>query len=389
MSLRVLYVINGLGTGGAERSLAELLPGIVDAGVEPSVAFLYRRSEGVEGDVERLGVPLRHVAAARLTSRVAALRRFVAEQRPHLVHATLFEAGLVARFASSRRVRLLESLVNTTYDPVRRGDPAVRPMKLSAIRHVDAWTARRYVTHFHAITPTVKRHAVATLGVRPDHVTVIERGRDPSRLGAPSVERRRRARVTLGLGAGDEVVVSVGRQEFQKGHRFLLEAVATLVPDRPRLVVLVAGRSGAATVELGQQARGPRLEGRIRFLGHRDDLPEVLAAGDLFAFPSLYEGLGGSVLEAMALGVPVVASDLPALRDVLDAGHDAVLVPPGQPGPLAMAMAELLDDPIRARRLGERARQSFLDRFTSSRSTERMLDLYDRLVPNGRQVVVR
>ena len=122
----------------------------------------------------------------------------------------------------------------------------------------------------------------------------------------------------------------------------------------------------------------------MRFLGHRDDAPEVLAAADVFVFPSLYEGLGGALIEAMALGLPIVASDLPAIREVVEPGSNALLVEPGSPADLADAIVALADDPERRRRMGARSRAIFEDRFTLERSARRMLDLFERVATDGR-----
>jgi glycosyltransferase involved in cell wall biosynthesis len=381
--VRVLYVIDGLGTGGAERSLFEMLPLLAAAGIEAEVATLYARSEGVEGEVRALGVPVHRLTGWRLPGRVRSLRRLLASVTPDLVHATLFDASLVARLATAKRVPLVQSLVNTNYDPQRLRDPSVTRWSLAAVRVLDSVTAR-FVTHFHAITAAVKVHAVEKIGISPDSVTVVERGRDPMRLGALSAERRDRARAAFQVEPDDEVIVNVGRREFQKGQRFLIESVAMLVATRPRLVLLIAGRDGAASAELDALTDRLGVRTHIRFLGHRPDVPDVLAAADVFVFPSVYEGLGGSILEAMGLGLPIVASDLPALRGIVETDRTAVLIPPGDSTALAAAVAEILDDPHRAGRLGSAARAAFNDRFTAAVSTERMLALYDQVLRRRR-----
>jgi glycosyltransferase involved in cell wall biosynthesis len=270
--------------------------------------------------------------------------------------------------------------VNTPYVAARLADPNLRRTLLAAVRLLDSWTARHLTDHFHAITTAVKDAAVETMGIRPERITVIERGRDPARLGEPGVERRRRARAALGLADDAPVVIAVGRQEFQKGHRFLLEAVPALAAAHPGVTVLVAGRRGHMSPELERLAALPDVAPHVRLLGFRNDLPEVLAAADVFAFPSLFEGLGGSVIEAMALGLPVVGSDLPALREILEPGRNAELVPAAQPAELAAALAAVLSDRARADRMSERSRQLFLERFTLERSTDLMVELYRRMV---------
>jgi glycosyltransferase involved in cell wall biosynthesis len=371
----MLCVIDGLGFGGAERSLAELLPGLSAAGIEPVVACLRRREGGVERDVLAQGFDVRFLPSGR-PARVRALRGLIRDASPALVQTTLAEATLTGRFAAAGTgVPVLTSLVNQLYTPERMADPHVRPSAVRALRAVDVWSARHLTAHFHAITEAVKRWAVATLRVPGERVTVIERGRDAARLGEPSPARRARARASLELSDDVAVIVAVGRQEFQKGHRFLLEAMPSVLRAHPEAVLLLAGREGAETPHLRTLAARSELAGAVRFLGHRDDLPDVLAASDVFAFPSLWEGLGGSVLEAMALGLPIVASGLEPVAEVVEGGRCAVLVPPSDPAALASAIVSLLGDPDRAAALGARGRDIFHRRFTLERSTERMVAL--------------
>ena len=380
--MKILFVIDSLGAGGAERSLAELLPALEDAGIEPIIACLDHRTYGVEAEVVASGADVRFLPR-RPVARLRELRRIVAKESPDLIHTTILASNLVGRLASiGSPATVLTSLVSTPYAPIRRQDPRVRPLALSAIRLVDIATARRLTDHFHAITEAVKSWAVTEMGLNPSRITMVHRGRNPDRLGEPGSERRRSARLSLGLRDDDEVVVTVGRQEFQKGQRYLLEAVAALAPRRPHLRLLIAGRRGASSPELDRLLAVPELAGRVHVLGHREDVPDLLAASDLFAFPSLLEGLGGSVLEAMALGLPIVASDLPAIREIVEQGENALLVPVAAADELAEAIDRILQDPSLARAFGQRSREIFLERFTSTRSTEAMIDLYRQLT-NG------
>jgi glycosyltransferase involved in cell wall biosynthesis len=378
--LKVLHVINGLGTGGSERSLAELLPGLRDAGVEPSVVCLFRRTEGVHDAVVSQGFEVDVLPRTGWVGRVRALRARLLEVHPELVNTAIFESDVVGRWAARvTATPVLTTLVNTSYAPARRADPNVRPVRLRAARAVDGWTARHLTTHFHAVTPTVKAAAVDALRIDPAAVTVVERGRDPSRLGVPSAERRARMRAALGLRDDDEVVLNVGRQEYQKAQRDLIDAAAPLVAANPRAIVLIAGREGNASDELARRHTSSPVRDRIRFLGHRDDVPDLLAAADVFAFPSLYEGTAGAVIEAMALGLPVVATAIDSLRDVVAEGDNALLVPPRAPAALAGAIGQLLDDPDRRRAFGASSRARFEARFTLARCTARMVELFERV----------
>lgn len=380
-TLSVLFVIDSFGSGGAERSLREALPLLENEEVTPLVVCLVRRDEGFAQEVLDAGFDLRFLRSTSLLGRVREVRRLIRAVRPDIVHTTLFDSDIVGRLAGMRGApAVVTSLVNTPYPAVRLEDPNVRAVRLKAARSIDGWTARHLTRHFHAVSHAVKEAAVRSLRIPAQRITVIERGRDPARLGSPSPARRRAARERLGIDADAQVLVNVGRQEFQKGQRYLIEAVGQLLPSHPELVLLVAGRRGNASAELERLAAATPVHGRVRFLGHRDDVPEVLAAADLFVFPSLYEGLGGAQLEAMALGLPLVSSDLEAVREVVEPDQNALLVPLKDAAGLATAISALLRDEQRRASLGKRSREIFLERFTLDRTATRMRNMYDRVL---------
>lgn len=376
--LPVLFVIDALWVGGSERSLVEMLPRLEQEGLDGKVVVLRRRREGVEGELppDRIRV----LAARSFSGRVRKLRRVLREERPAVVHSSLFLANLVTRFAAvGLPVKVVNSLVSTPYDAARRADPRVSGWRLRLVQLLDAVTGRLLVDRFHAVSHAAAAAAVRDQAIPGHRITVVPRGRDPERLGTPGPGRRRRVRDLLGLPAGVPVVVSVGRQDYPKGQDDLLEAVARLTGDYPDLILLVAGRSGSLTAALEHRAATSELAGRIRFLGHRDDVPDLLAAADVFAFPSRFEGYPGAVLEAMALGLPVVASDIPPVREIVQPEVTGLLVPPRNPQALAEALHRLLQDRTGAARLGERGRRRFLERHTLDSSIPPMARFYRSL----------
>jgi glycosyltransferase involved in cell wall biosynthesis len=377
--LRVITVIDSLAAGGAERSLADMLPGLSERGITPLIVCFYHRTPGFEDEVrERFDV--RYVDAAGVFARARALRTIARAERADLIHTTLFESDLAGRLAhAGTTIPVLSSLVNTPYADARLRDPRIRRSRLRAARTIDGWTARHLTTHFHAITRAAAEHGVTKLRIPPERITVIERGRDGSRFPPITIDERRASRLALGIEPEAEVVLTLGRQEEQKGQRHLLDAMATLSKRRPRLVLIVAGRTGEVTGQLEAQRASLGLEDAVRFLGFRDDVGRLLAAADLFVFPSLWEGLGGSLIEAMARGLPIVASDIDAVREVVEHGHNAVLVPPASSEPLAAAIEKLLDDEMTLRAFAARSRTIFEERFTLEGINDRMADLYRRL----------
>ena len=382
--VKILFVIDSLGHGGAERSLVEMIPALRAAGLETVIVALDDRPGPLTQDARRAGAVVMHLSTRGLLRRVLELRRIIEREHPTIVHTTLFLSDQIGRLAAfGTGARVVSSLVNTIYDPVRLLDPNVRRHRLALLRLIDGWTARHLTAHLHAITDAVKESSSRALGVAPDRITVVGRGRDPARLGEPNRERRLRARAALGIPEHAQVVLNVGRQEYQKGQEYLVAAFDGLASSHPRAVLLIAGRPGHATPLLKARCAQSEHRDRIHLLGQRDDVPELLAAADVFAFPSRYEGFGGALVEAMALGVPAVVSDISALREVVE-GTAATLVPAGDPEALAAGLARILDDPVLAAELGTRARSMFVDHLTTAHSSAQMLELYARIA--GRPV---
>ena len=150
---------------------------------------------------------------------------------------------------------------------------------------------------------------------------------------------------------------------------------------RPRLKavrLVIAGQEGHETPRLRATALRLGLGEAAQFLGRRNDVAELLCAADVVAIPSRWEGLPGALLEAMALEAPIVASDLPAMREAVVDGLTATLVPPGDPGELADAMVGVLEDTAGAAVRARAARESFLERFTIDAVADQMVSFYER-----------
>lgn len=377
---KYLFLINSLIPGGAERSLVDLLHPMTREGITPIILCLADREIGFKDEVEKMGFDLRFTTATSFLGRVREVRSAIRQERPALLHTTLFDADVVGRLAAiGTGVRVMTTLANTTYDDVRvAGDVNLSPTKVRVARGIDGFTARHFTTHFHAVSEAAKRSAVTHLGISAGRVTVVHRGRDPIGLGRRSVERTAEARGRLGLAPGAEVILTVGRHEYQKGQLHLLAAFEIVARSRPDARLIIAGREGNATADLHAKAAELGILDRVQFLGHRTDVPDLMAAADVFAFPSLWEGLGGVLIEALALEVPIVCSDLPATREVI--GEDetsGLLVPPGDEYALAQSVEKLLGDERERRRVTSRSRERFEGRFSLADRSLELLTLME------------
>ncbi len=199
------------------------------------------------------------------------------------------------------------------------------------------------------------RNTLIRAGARPDRVEVVLNGIDETRF-RPQPELRAAARERFGLDPGQVVVGSVGRLKPQKRFDLLIEAFAALRRDRPSLRLLIAGE-GSSRSGLEERIRAWQVEDACRRVGHCSDVPEFYRALDLFVQSSAYEGTPNVVLEAMALGIPVVATDVGGTAALVRDGVDGLIVPPLDLTRLIAATGEALDGPdaTRARRVGPHA----------------------------------
>jgi glycosyltransferase involved in cell wall biosynthesis len=375
---RYLFLINSLLPGGAERSLVELLGPLEARGISPHIVCLEEREIGLQQEVINGGFELTVLKSPHLPGRLREVRSIIRSENPRLVHTTLFDADIVGRLATiGTGVPVMTTLANTTYDAVRvAGDANLSEFKVNAIKAIDGFTARHFSDHFHAVSSAVKASAVAHLGIDPRKVTVVRRGRDPRRLGVRDDQRRSAVREGLGFDKTTELVLTVGRHEYQKGQSHLLAAFARVSKDRPAAILIVAGRQGNASNHIRSLSEELGLGNRVQFLGHRSDVPDLMVAADVFVFPSLWEGLGGVLIEALALEVPIVSSDIDATREVVgEDGSSGILVPPGDVDALAAAIESLLDDPELRRQAVAHSRKRFETEFLLADRSEDLIEL--------------
>ena len=230
-------------------------------------------------------------------------------------------------------------------------------------------------------------HAAARVcresGIPSEAIRVVHGGIDPTQWQHGD---RDRARAALDVRDGDRLLLTVAQFVPCKGHATLLEAMASVVPQHPEVRAAFAG-DGPLRDSLQETARQLGIASRVRFLGHRSDVPDLLAAADLFVLPSLSEALPVTLMEAMLAGCPIVTTDAGGIGDLVGAqGSDppvAWIVPAGDSHALASAMVQALDDPVlRADRIA-RAQRRAADQFTADRMVDGTLGVYREALGRG------
>jgi glycosyltransferase involved in cell wall biosynthesis len=376
--LRVLSVIDSLAQGGAERSLVELVEPLRRVGVELAIAVLAER-DGLTAEAAAAGAPPLSLAGeGGLPGDVGRLRRVLRSTKPDLVHTTLWGANVVGRIgATIEGIPVVSSLVNTPYGPDHRATPEISPVRLRGAQFLDVVTAQ-VVRRFHANAEHVRTTMARRLAVSPGRIDVVPRGRSSEQLGRRTAERRESARRALGFGS-ERVVLVPAREEHQKGLDHAIDAVASLRGVTVRLVV--AGREGNATEALRRRVERESLEDVVSFLGFRRDVPDLMVAADVVLLPSRREGFPGALVEALALEVPIVASDLPGVREVV--GETGVLVDRPSGTAFASAVESVLDHPEAADRMAERGRRRFETRFTIEHTADEMAGFFRTALTGG------
>jgi glycosyltransferase involved in cell wall biosynthesis len=366
---RVGYVIWSLGLGGAEQVVIRLAAALDRARFTPVVFCLDRPREFAE-QARRAGVEV--VALDKrgpLDLRVLPhLVRLIDRHRIDLLHTHLWGANLWGRLAAC----LAGVPVVATEHNV---DVWKRPYHLVLDRLLEPWT-RELV----AVSPQV-RDFYQEQAVGEGRWRVIHNGID---LGPePAGRRRGDAYRGLGIGGGDRVVGLVGRLVAAKAPAVFLEAMARVARVEPRLRPLVIG-DGPLRVEAEERAAHLGLGGRAVFAGLRQDVPELLSGMDVLVFSSTREGLSIAMLEAMAAGVPVVATRVGGTPELIESGVSGFLVEAGDAAALAERVLALLADPALAERTRQAARTRVRERFSLAAMVRAHEALY--LAAGGRAV---
>ncbi len=232
-------------------------------------------------------------------------------------------------------------------------------------------------TRFIAISNEVKKWALKELRCDPKKITIVYNGINTNywQHSINKLEKRR----SLGFSQKEKLLTVVGRLTEQKGHSFLLKAMADVVGKHPGVRLLIIGE-GELRPQLEQQVTILGLLNKVFFLGKRTDIAEIYGISDLFVLPSLWEGLPLVMLEAMTAGVPVIATAVAGVPEVIDHKKNGLLVPPASPEELSTAICYLLEHPQEAREMATRAKKLVQEQFDAVNMVRGYEAVYQEIV---------
>jgi glycosyltransferase involved in cell wall biosynthesis len=365
--VRVLHVNTHMNIGGIGQYIVSLAKTLKQKRVECFVA-----SSGGELLPELVRLDIRHMRldmntkfefGLKVFRSGSELARIIKDKKIDLIHAHT-RVSQVASYLASRRAGI--SYIATCHGYFNA--------KLSR-RLFDTWGEKVV-----AISEAVRAHLEKDFNVKPERIEVIYNGIDLNRFSNTySADQIARAKRSLGIQHGD-VVGTMGRLSSVKGQKFLIEAMKEIVSRSKdtRCLIIGSGREEAALKDL---AKSLGLGERVIFTGAAYiDIPLYLACMDIFVLPSIEEGLGLALLEAMSLGRPCVASATGGIRDIVNDGVNGILTPVGDSERIANAVLKILNDKPLAKNMSENAIDFVKGRFSIEAMADNMIDLYGRVI---------
>lgn len=373
--MRVLHIIKITGIAGAETHLLTLLPGLREQGIEPELVVLVEPGKPMDEYCDRMraqGVPVEQVMIERDVAPVLVerLRKVIRVQSPHIVHTHLLHADLYG-IPAARLARVPVTISTRHNENAFRRRFPYRQINRLLWRSLKAGIA---------ISDSVRQFAIQVEGASAYKVHTIYYGlpQDAQRAAQrPQVRAAKRAE--LGLDDEQIVVGMACRLVAQKGVAYGLHAFERIAPHIPMARLVIAG-DGPLRRKLEKEVQQSQyIRERVQFLGWRDDVLDLMAAFDMLLMPSLWEGFGLVALEAMAQRVPVVASGVSSLPEIVMPGETGLLVPPKDVYALVEALTTLLGDRPLRQHMGLMAEDRLETLFSAEHMISQTVRLYHLL----------
>jgi len=345
-------IANGLTRRGVRLSLIELGPGKEPTWLGEFPGVTYRSLEAA-GKMHYPGA-VRHLA------------RFLKAENVDILHTHLFYSGLIGVLTKRLGSRSIVALM-------RHHTSVVRMLGSRFHVRADRWMAEK-ADHVLTVSNAAKSYMLDVDGIRRDDIEVVHLGFDFEQL-APNADERMRVRRELGFAVDDLVVGYVANFAHGKGHIQLVEAFEKILAEVPNARLIFAGHGEIVEVTEAS-ARFPT--GRIIFAGWQSDIASFLNALDVFVQPSLSEAFSQVIMEAMGVGLPVVATNVGGASEVIVSGENGVLIEPNDVSAIADEVIRLSQESELRRRLGVAGRKTVTENFTAERMVERQIGLYEK-----------
>ncbi|MFQ5649768.1 MAG: glycosyltransferase [bacterium] len=369
--IRVLQLVEGMNWGGAETKLWELIAHMDRDRFETTVCSL-GIGDRIKNKFDDLRVPFISLKRrSRIDPKlILDVARLIRREKIDVVMTTLFYADVVGALASA----ISPNKAVFSWETISAPEWLVKH-RLLAYRF-----SMRFCSKVVSVSHATARWLVEQRGLSEDKVMVIPYGVD---LHTYKQGKNPQLRAELGIAPQTAVVGVIARLHEQKGHRYLVEAARAILTKYEDVQFLFAG-DGELRDELEKQVAEAKLGEHVKFLGFRNDVKELLRTFDVFVLPSLYEGLPNVILEAMATGLPVVATSVDGTVELVEDGSTGFLVPPKDPRALSDKILRLLADTELRKSFGRQGRQRVVNEYSLELQVNHFQNLYETYVRNGK-----
>jgi len=376
--IQLLLVIGSFEIGGAEKQMFTLVRAIQDYGISCHV-FSLQRGGPLSSHFSELGVPVHSGGLVKgdiykrpwklLSAEISLIRRIL-KLKPRVVHSYLPLATFMGALAG-RLCRV--PLVITSRRSLGKYQERYRALRLFDL------LANKFSHCVTVNSKSVWNDVLVRDNVDPKKLVLIYNGVDHSNFDVPR-EVRVELRKKTGFTHSHKVVTVVANLIPYKGHAELLDAAAAVLDQIPSSRFWLVGRDRGIEKYLKQKARELGILNRVIFAGERSDIPNILAASDILVLPSHEEGFSNVILEAMAAGLPLVATRVGGAQEAVLDGVTGWLVQPNRPKELATKIVDLLNNPKRSKEWGERGKERVKKEFGIEKMVEEHLMLYQRVM---------
>ncbi|MDH3258792.1 MAG: glycosyltransferase, partial [Deltaproteobacteria bacterium] len=359
-----LYLVMSLPVGGAEEHLRTVLQNIDMDSFCPTVCCIREKGQ-IGEEIETLGIEvlsLKRMSKSVDFRIVMDIGKIIRQRKIHLVHSHLYHANMYGRVAAFFAGI---SSVTTEHN--------VYLKKYKMHRRIVNWLLAKRTERIIAVSEMVKNYVIARDWIGSRKVEVIHNGIDLSRFS--SRLSKTIAREKLGIPTDCFLLGIVGRLSEQKGHIHLIHAMPAVKESIAEVRLLIVG-PGPLEASLRKEVESLALGETVLFLGSRRDIPDILAALDVFVMPSLWEGLPVALLEAMSFSLPAVVSEVGGVAEIIENGENGFMVPPRDGTVLSRTIMELYKNDCLRRHLGKNARKTVAERFNAVTMTKRMESIY-------------
>lgn len=378
--MKVLFLIDTLLGSGAERSLVEIAQNFKK--FTPVFVNVYEGNM-LRPELERAGIAVYSLNIKEkfgFSEAVKLLIPIYKKEKPDIIHSTLFKSDMVARRLKRifPDIPLIGSFVNNTYTPLRYEDqPSFMKLKLRYFYEMDRYTARR-VDFFISNSGTIAKSEGGALRVPKEKIKVIFRGRDPRKFERIKEDDVLRLKEDLKI-KDRPVLLNVSRLIKRKAQKDILRSLLVVKQRFPKVILLLAGH-GDQENELKKEVKNLDLSENVQFLGRRTDIPTLLAAADVFVYPSYAEGLPGALIEAMLAECIIVASDIGENLECIDR-KSALIFPKGNIQLMAEKIVEALEKNVLYKKTyGAEARTQAVQKFEIGNISKQYEELYQQVL---------